>query len=538
MKKIVVRNFRSLENTDEIIIKPLTVLVGKNSVGKSTFLRMFPLFKQSLGIDRSEPLLWYSPELVDFGSFKETVFEQDTKRSIEFEFEFEIETKQFFPVLIFSSRFGPRYFPIIDFKEKEDIYCDINLKISINEKRISKFSFSIFDYNYEIQTNTQSEIVSFTINGIKNPINKKFDKLNSFLAKKILPEISLSLENKKFANSSSMKKIKTYEDEINQLLEQQLSRVKNGRISEKRIYEIIDSIKFDTKKKFSDSFTNELGKIKTMKKIFETFNKKEQEDFLEYLYILNGFKYVNLAMELINSYIYDYFENVQYIAPIRASAQRYYRIQGLSMSDITPQGENVPMILNNMKYEEKKDWNKWTDENFGVKFDVIESEANLSLKLIKNDHEINLADTGFGYSQLLPILLYAWKASKEKNKENIGFNKFSSNIKTLVIEQPELHLHPALQATLVDIFIDIISRLDKMNFFILMETHSEYMINRIGQHIALTNYNLAEDDVNILLFDEKNNKNRIRQTKFAREGYLKNWPIDFFLPDYVSGVRK
>ncbi|MGX8003917.1 AAA family ATPase [Staphylococcus hominis] len=66
MDKIRIKNLRALNDTGNISIKPLTILLGKNSIGKSTFLRTFPLFRRSLRLKRSEPILWYSPQLVDF----------------------------------------------------------------------------------------------------------------------------------------------------------------------------------------------------------------------------------------------------------------------------------------------------------------------------------------------------------------------------------------------------------------------------------------------------------------------------------------
>lgn len=70
MEKIGVKNFRSLRNISNIDIKPITVLVGKNSSGKSSFIRIIPLIKQSIETKISEPLLWYG-NFVDLGDFEE-----------------------------------------------------------------------------------------------------------------------------------------------------------------------------------------------------------------------------------------------------------------------------------------------------------------------------------------------------------------------------------------------------------------------------------------------------------------------------------
>jgi hypothetical protein len=67
-----VRNLRSLRDTGWIEIRPITILVGKNSSGKSTLARVFPLLKQSAERRKQAPLLWFG-RLVDFGSFSEAV---------------------------------------------------------------------------------------------------------------------------------------------------------------------------------------------------------------------------------------------------------------------------------------------------------------------------------------------------------------------------------------------------------------------------------------------------------------------------------
>ena len=70
MKSIRVKNFRSFVDTNEISIKPLTVLLGKNSSGKSSFLRLFPLLKQSFD-ERTRGALSLFGRDVDFGEFKD-----------------------------------------------------------------------------------------------------------------------------------------------------------------------------------------------------------------------------------------------------------------------------------------------------------------------------------------------------------------------------------------------------------------------------------------------------------------------------------
>ena len=81
-----VKNLRCLTDTGIVPIKPITLLVGRNSSGKSTFLRAFPLLRQSVENARSAPILWYDPRFVDFGSFNDAINYKAGERNIGFEF--------------------------------------------------------------------------------------------------------------------------------------------------------------------------------------------------------------------------------------------------------------------------------------------------------------------------------------------------------------------------------------------------------------------------------------------------------------------
>lgn len=136
--------------------------------------------------------------------------------------------------------------------------------------------------------------------------------------------------------------------------------------------------------------------------------------------------YIFDLLEESNKYFNQYFDNVTYIAPVRASAERYYRVQGLSVDDVDSMGVNVPMMLYSMKgTSEYNDWNRWTKDNFGIQYTVKNNEGHSAVMVQTDYGEYNLADTGFGYSQLLPVLLVLWKQQLEPTKsKNIGIQEW------------------------------------------------------------------------------------------------------------------
>ena len=72
MESLRLKNYRCFEDTGDIPIKPLTFLVGSNSSGKSSFLKFFPLLKQSVSVRKRGVFLW-NGHYVDFKDFKNTL---------------------------------------------------------------------------------------------------------------------------------------------------------------------------------------------------------------------------------------------------------------------------------------------------------------------------------------------------------------------------------------------------------------------------------------------------------------------------------
>jgi predicted ATPase len=98
------------------------------------------------------------------------------------------------------------------------------------------------------------------------------------------------------------------------------------------------------------------------------------------------------------------------------------------------------------------------------------------------------------------------------------------------MEQPELHLHPAYQARLADVFAGAIrsNKDNRSTLRFLVETHSESLINRLGELIS--EGFISPEDIAIYVFekDYDDEVTRIRPVSFEKDGTLSNWPIGFF----------
>ncbi|WP_165351783.1 AAA family ATPase, partial [Priestia megaterium] len=72
LTSIGVKNLKSIKNKTSIDLKPITVLLGRNSSGKSSMIRLFPLLRQSFQEDTTGPILWYG-KYADYGDYHEAL---------------------------------------------------------------------------------------------------------------------------------------------------------------------------------------------------------------------------------------------------------------------------------------------------------------------------------------------------------------------------------------------------------------------------------------------------------------------------------
>lgn len=123
---------------------------------------------------------------------------------------------------------------------------------------------------------------------------------------------------------------------------------------------------------------------------------------------------------------------------------------------------------------------------------------------------VSVADTGYGVSQVLPILL-AGAASREE---------------ILVFDQPELHLHPKLQTGIADFAIAVAEQRQ-----VMVETHSDHFVNRIIRRVV--EGQLSSDDVAVYFFTPTSDGPHVEMVEVDPTFGIKNWPLGFF-DDYAN----
>lgn len=122
--------------------------------------------------------------------------------------------------------------------------------------------------------------------------------------------------------------------------------------------------------------------------------------------------------------------------------------------------------------------------------------------------EVLITDVGFGVSQILPVITLCYYAPEGS---------------TLLLEQPEIHLHPFVQAGLADVFIDAIKT---RHIQIILESHSEHLLTRLQRRIA--EEVLLHDQAALYFTRNENGVSRLDALHLDEYGNITNWPQNFF----------
>jgi predicted ATPase len=212
---------------------------------------------------------------------------------------------------------------------------------------------------------------------------------------------------------------------------------------------------------------------------------------------------------------------LSYIGPVRERLHRYNEIEGALPYSVGPNGKFAPEIFRRMARPEKEKVVEWIRRfNIGSDIKIEKNGDDMFALMIASEKEqsryYNVADTGFGVSQVLPLIMQA-VASDASGPAAVT--------KITIAEQPEIHLNPMLQSTLADLFVEIASREDQR---VIVETHSEHLVLRLRRLIA--EKRISSSDVGLLFVEQHRRESKIREVPISDLGHIEgdDWPNGFF----------
>lgn len=521
------RNLRRLVSVAPVEIKPVTILVGRNSSGKSSFLRAFPLLRQSLMTKTSSPVLWFG-DLVDFGSFHGAVSDNDVQKTITFIFGVDD--------LRFASdvRSGP--YALEQRNYRVELEVDIGVirypasQAATNEQtHIAAFRLKNVTENvlYEARLNDLNEISSLTINGVSalelfSDFDLKIVQGTIFPDLLLRPRDPSSPQNRVYLRDNLV-----LLDAMGKALRPSLHGGTKQETLDRYAIALLMLPSFN--KETLLRLSNDIQAAHYFKAVLSDAANNDVRrlfDTMERIFHANR---LIMILSRLSNYLRDVLANTLYIGPARARSERYYRYQDLAVSEIDPNGTNFPMFLNSLGPSRLAELSSWVQDLFNYRIEIKSSEGHLSINLLEGNYATNIVDTGYGVSQILPVLGQIWWAARRPRVTDNRLRR-RERFSILAIEQPELHLHPAHQALLADA-ISAQSKTDLTGdpLHFVVETHSETFVNRLGELIA--EKRLDPENVQILVFDPRDEDARVTAVEIARfgvNGELINWPYGFF----------
>lgn len=444
--KISIYNFKSIGSLVNYEIKPLSILSGTNSSGKSSFIQLLLLLKQT----------------IEWGS-DEYVLVLDGK---------------LFPVI--------NYFDILNRKVQGG---KLKIELIFNKTELSIYTrfdeinlYEVFD-SYEL-----SIIFEF---------DSKDDKvyLSYFEAKFIVP---VTEKPEHFIKVSS--KLGEFNIETN------VAVFSNASLLEKQGNYKICNINYS-------AFVPLGYEIEYTENPGSTFNEV-------------------LKLDGIRAILKDFFAKLHYIGPYRDEPKEEYRntgnfitvgIHGEYTAEVFERLSNQPakyLVLDEendtIKFVEKDGdllsaVKYWMCQRFNLCSDIYAKKiANSYIVYIKSlaGVESTIRHVGFGISQLLPVIVEGIRLSPGQ---------------TLILEQPEVHLHPKVQSQLFDFLISIVQQGKK----VIVETHSDHLITRLRRRIAEDMSNEINDKTSLTFIEPSVSDLLFRNINIDDYGGLDYFPDDF-----------
>lgn len=235
------------------------------------------------------------------------------------------------------------------------------------------------------------------------------------------------------------------------------------------------------------------------------------------------------------------FNSLCYLGPLRTKTDRLYTWSGVEPENVGYAGENsIAAILaahdrkismgDKQKYHflleivAKKLIQMGLIESFNVKA-ISETRQDYMVEVCPKGSPapVDLPDVGFGISQVLPVLVQCFYAPAGS---------------IIIMEQPEIHLHPSAQSALADVMIDVINSKENgksRNIQLIIETHSEHFLRRLQRRIA--EGKVGQDMVSAYFANVTKAPAKLESLKIDEYGNILNWPKDFF-GDEMEDISK
>ena len=548
LTELSLENFKAFCKPTHIPLAPITLIFGENSAGKSTILQALALLKQSHdGRDSGGTLLPRAEEgLVDLGGFHELLFDHDPKRVLRIG-------------LAVDTAEDRRSAHVARRKMRQPHLPSLGLRLSFSAaEKGSSINLVHLDLLESLQ---EDPLARFACRKPTKEELRAFARGSSWLlpASKKRTRSSFLIAQCEFVSSS----MPLWRDVCDACLEQRdklvrvLKRYRDERsvgtwsrtpsdegpdsepgLESLRLDQAIEfySTAFDLDDFVSRMVTGQLDSLlaldgflpgpwrrhrSTSLPELEVFDLAARHGDFKPLPMPDAPALTGFAGRLIEDVLFSLFP----MGPYRRPPQRWYIFSGSQPSDVGTRGELLPDLLYQRPelVEEVNGWLRRLEVDYSIAvrsiggghtdlFEVRLLDARRSPPV-----EVALPDVGFGISQMLPFVVHC----------------LASTDQIISIEQPEVHIHPRLQAELGELLARSIKAPYRHQF--LIETHSEHLILRVQKLVR--DGLLIPDDVSVIHVSRAKSGSVARRLNLDHEGdFVDDWPGGFF-PERLRELR-
>jgi hypothetical protein len=526
LREFSLGNFKAFGETQRLPIKPLTLIYGPNSGGKSSLIHGLLLAHEALNSEDGSidvHRVGLGGESVDLGGFRQYVFRQEASRAVEWGFVLDATA-----LSMADNLSGAKTVTLMTSMVQEHVEVKTGDELTpVGKPHASRYDVLIDDQPF------------LTMNW--NPVHGCMD--------------TALLNHRLPALRPLIKRLRT-------------ALAERGTLSAKQVHDLIDSALPDIHHPDPGLIPSglELGDptlntragtqrmVKALAQVLHSNSRKLRMPKHHEPYAGDAFEEINALIQDICQLLEFVFRKAVYLGPLRSFPSRSlsdpmrldpnYRSGGAATWDALKQSlalrEEVNRWLGSdfMKTRYKLELRVLYDRDEmrvaaqpgmlkvrepGRAVDrftaaVAPRAFELSFVDLRTGARVSHRDIGIGISQVLPVVVIATAATNS----------------LVMVEQPEIHLHPALQAELGDLLVE--SAMKRGNT-LLIETHSEHVLLRIQRRIRETTVGklpvgvtpLTTRDVQVVYVEPTKSGSRVLSMELDEDGQLVTpWPGGFF----------
>lgn len=590
LKKWTLSNFKAIADKATLDLAPITVLCGANSSGKSSILQSILLVSQTLRAKPGEQPLLFNGEYVRLGYISDIL--HDSKVDAPFAFGFELDGDAVLPGLLTSTEGSTSSISLTASFNSESYSSDqplarverINifwgdkssfkvrvLQNSLYDLALPKYSEMVIPadiraalqqglYYYELgdPPKNVSRIPPFvaqvslrhffpsqileTYDVITEQLENIIRQIVTILRTPTVPTERLALISEMASNPALDRKLRDYIKNslvnppklVKQRDRQQASRLTqdiNRSIGLLGRTELKEWLKF-LQEEIPPPYRRDMADMLSLN-VRSLQSRSENLRFHEI-----GVRAIGIPddLRLVLNTLTEFFSNrIYYVGPLRESPQYIYSLPPYpELTHVGTKGEFTASVLEHFKGtkvdyplppDEVKKGNRvdqaplayalrvWL-EAMGLLENVTTTDrgkmgTELTVRSIGVSRDLDLTSIGVGVSQVLPTLVMGLVAPRGT---------------TFLLEQPELHLHPKVQAALADFLLGL-THVGKQ---CIVETHSEYIINRLRRRVAEDESDSLSDEISIYFVERERGNASFQKVDLNAYGAVLKWPKGFF----------